>query len=262
MCHSLLFFSQYRKVPNKATRRCTLPTKLCMVNAMVFPVVMYRCESWTIKAEKVKVKVTQSCLIMQAEHQRTDAFGLWCWRRLESPLDCKIKAVNPTGSQFWIFIGRTDAETKVPILRTPRTKRRLIGKDPDGGKHWRQEEKRTTEDKMIGWCHWFNGYEWEQTPGDSEGQGSLACFSPWGRKESDTTEQQLRTTTRVHELKELESRRTSHRRKKSPPLWVLLFMRKKKKKSQQESWNFQWGPFFFFFFWPSQATDLSNNPQV
>ena len=140
---------------------------------MVFPVVIYVCESWPIK---------------KAECQRIDAFELWCWRRFESPLDCKeIKPVKPKGNQSWIFIERTDAEAEVPILWPPDAKNWLIGKVPNTGKDWRQEEKRTTEDDMIGWHHWLNGHEFEQTLGDGEGQGSLACCRPWGCKELDTT---------------------------------------------------------------------------
>ena len=108
---------------------------------------------------------------------------------LESPLDCKeIKLVNPKGNQSWIFIGRTDAEAEAPILWSPDARSWLIGKNPDAGKDWRQEEKGMTEDEMVGWHHWLKGHESEQALGDGEGQGSLACFSPWGRKESDTTE--------------------------------------------------------------------------
>ena len=88
-----------------------------------------------------------------------------------------------------IFIGRTDAGAEAPILWPPDGNSQLIGKDPDAVKDWGQEEKRVTEDEMVGWHHWLNGHEFEQTPGDSEGQGSLACCSPWGCKESDMTEQ-------------------------------------------------------------------------
>ena len=97
------------------------------------------------------------------------------------PLDSKeIKPVDPKGNQSWIVTGRTDAEA--PILWPPDAKSWFIGEDPDAGKNWRQEEKGTTEDEMVGWHHWFNGHELEQTLGDSEGQGSLACCSPWGRR--------------------------------------------------------------------------------
>ena len=102
-------------------------------------------------------------------------------------LDYKeIKPVHPKGNQSWIFIGRTDAET--PILWPPDVKNWLIGKDPDAGKDWGQE-KGMTEDETVGWHHRLGGHEFEQAPGAGEGQGSLACCSPWGRKESDTTEQ-------------------------------------------------------------------------
>ena len=104
-------------------------------------------------------------------------------RTLESPLDSKIKPVNPKGNQPWIFIGRTDAEAL--ILWTPDAKSQLSGKDPDAWKDWGQEEKGVTEDEMVGWHHWLNGREFEQTAGDSELPGSLACCSPWGRKELD-----------------------------------------------------------------------------
>ena len=95
---------------------------------------------------------------------------------LESPLDCKeIKPINPKWNQSWIFIGRTDAEAEAPILWLPDAKNKLIGKDPNSGKDWRQEEKGTTEDEMVRWHHWLNGHEFEQTLGDSKGQGSLVC---------------------------------------------------------------------------------------
>ena len=109
-------------------------------------------------------------------------------KTLESPLDCKeIQPVDPKGYQSWVFIGRTDAEAETPLLWAPDVKNWLIRKDPDAGKDWGQEEKGATEDEMVGWHHWLNGHEFEQTLGDSEGQGSLVCCSPWGRKESDTT---------------------------------------------------------------------------
>ena len=107
-------------------------------------------------------------------------------KTLESPLACKeIKPVNPKGNQSWIFVRRTDAEVEAPILWLLDVKSQLIRKDPDAGKDWRQEEKGTTEDKMVGWHHWLNGHEFEQTLGGSEVQWSLACCSLWGHKESD-----------------------------------------------------------------------------
>ena len=108
---------------------------------------------------------------------------------LESPLDSKgIQPVHPKGNQPWIFIGRTDAKAETPVLRPPDVKNWLIWKDPDAGKDWRQEEKGTTEDEMVGWHHQVEGHEFEQAPGVGDGQGGLACCSPWGLKESDTTE--------------------------------------------------------------------------
>ena len=101
-------------------------------------------------------------------------------KTLENPLDCKeIKSVHPKGNQSWIFIGRTDVEAEALILWPPDRKSWLIGKDPDIRKDWRQEEKGMTEDEMVGWHHWLNRHEFEQTPGDTEGQGSLVC---WGHR--------------------------------------------------------------------------------
>ena len=154
----------------------TLPTKVCLVKAMVFPVVMYGCESWTIK---------------KAECWRIDAFELWCWRRLlRVPWTAKrsnqsvLKEISPEYSLeglmlklklqcFGYLMWRTDSGS---------------GKDPDPGKDWRQEEKGTTEDEMVVWHHWLDWHEFEQAPGIGDGQGSLACCSPWGLKELDMTE--------------------------------------------------------------------------
>ena len=91
-------------------------------------------------------------------------------------------------NKSWIFIGRTDAEADAPILWPPDARHWLIGKDPDSGKDWRQEEKGTTEDEMVGWHHRLNGHEFEKTPGIGDGQGGLACCSPWGQKDLDMTE--------------------------------------------------------------------------
>ena len=118
------------------SRDITLPTKVCLVKAVVFPVVMYGRESWTVK---------------KAEHRRIDAFELWCWRRLVSPLDCKeIQPVHPKGDWSLVFIGRTDAEAETPILWPPDAKSWLIWKDPNAGKDWGKEDKGTTEDEMVG----------------------------------------------------------------------------------------------------------------
>ena len=109
-------------------------------------------------------------------------------KTLESPLACKeIQPVHPKGNQSRIFIGGTDVEAEAPIVWPPDMKSWLTGKDPDAGKDWKQEEKGTTEDEMPSVMP-SNRHEFEQTPGDCEGQGSLACCNPWGRKESDTTE--------------------------------------------------------------------------
>jgi len=127
----------------------------------------------------------------------TESWALrnWCFwnvvleKTLESPLECKeIQPVNPKGNQSWIFIGRTDAEAETPILWPPDAKNWLIQKDPDAGKDWRQEEKGMAEDEMVGWHHQLDGHEFEQAPGVCDAQGSLACCSPWGHKESDMTE--------------------------------------------------------------------------
>ena len=102
-------------------------------------------------------------------------------KTLESPLDFKeIKPVNPKGNQFWILIGKTDAEAEAPILWPPDAKNQLIGKDSDAGKDWRQEEKGTIEDEMVGWHHQLDGREFECALGVGDGQGGLACCSPPG----------------------------------------------------------------------------------
>ena len=107
---------------------------------------------------------------------------------LESPLDSKeMKPVNLKGKQHRIFIGRTDAEVNALILWPHDVKSWLIGKDSESGKDWGQEEKRATEDEMVGWHHWLNGHKFEQTLRESEGQRSMACCRPCGSKESDTT---------------------------------------------------------------------------
>ena len=131
----------------------------------------------------------------ELDHKESWVWKNWCFwtvmleKTLENPLDCKgIKPVHPKGNQSWIFIGRTNAETETPILWPPDAKNWLIGKDSTAEKEWRQEEKGTTEDEMVGWHHWLDRHESEQVLGVGDGQGSLACCSPWGHKEWDTTE--------------------------------------------------------------------------
>ena len=117
-----------------------------------------------------------------------------CWtvvleKTLESPLDCKeIQPVHPKGNQSWIVTGRTDVEVETLILWPPDAKSWLTGKDPDAGKDWRQEEKGTTEDELVGWHHRLNGHGFGWTLGAGDGQGGLSCCSPWACKESDMTE--------------------------------------------------------------------------
>ena len=133
-------------------RDITLPTKVRLVKAMFFSVVMYGWESWTIK---------------KAEHWRIDAFELWCWRRLlrvfnQGDSGCnEIQPVQPKGDQSWVFIGRTDAEAETPILWPPDAKNWLFWKDPDAGKDWRQEEKGPTEGEMVWWHYQLDRYEFE-----------------------------------------------------------------------------------------------------
>ena len=129
----------------------------------------------------------------ELDHKEALVLNNWCFwtvvleNILESPLDYReIKPVNPKGNQPWMFIGRTDGEA--PIFWPPDVKSWLIGEDPDAGEIWGQVEKLPTEGEMVEWHHRLNGHEFEQTPGDSKGQGSLMCCGPWGHKRSDTAE--------------------------------------------------------------------------
>ena len=150
----------------------TVPTKVHLVKAMVFLLAIYECEGWIIK---------------KAECRRIDAFELWCWRRLlRVPCTARrsnqsiLKKISPDYSlEGWMLKLK---------LWPPDAKNWLIGKDPDAGKDWRWEEKGTTEDDMVGWHHRLNGHRFGWTPGVGDGQGGLACCSPWGRKELDTIE--------------------------------------------------------------------------
>jgi len=150
------------------SRDITLPTKVCLVKAVVFLVVMYGCENWTIK---------------MAECWRIEAFELWCWRRLlrvpctasrsnqsilkEINTDYLLEGLMLKLQYFGHMMQKTDSLEKTLIT----------------GKDWRQEEKRATEDEIVRWHHQLDGHEFDQALGDSEGQGSLACYGPWGRKE-------------------------------------------------------------------------------
>ena len=146
------------------------------VKAIVFPVVMYGCESWAIK---------------KAEHQTIDAFELWCWRRLlRVPWTARrsnqsiLKEISPEHSLEGLML-----KLKLQYSGHLNAKSWLIRKDPDAGKDRRQAEKGMTEDEMVGWHHWLNEHEFEQASGVGDGQGRLGCCSPWDHKESDMTEQ-------------------------------------------------------------------------
>ena len=155
-------------------RDMTLPTKVHLVKAMVFPVVMYWCESWTIK---------------KAECRKIDAFGLWCSRRLLRVfLDCKeIQPVHPKGHQSRVFIGRTDVEAETPILWPPDEKSWLM-KRPWCWENWGQEQMGMTVDEMVGWHHLLDGHGFGWTPGVGDGQEGLSWCGSWDCKESDMTE--------------------------------------------------------------------------
>ena len=149
-------------------KQIPLLTRVHIVKAMVFPVAMY---GWEL------------------DHKESWAPKNWCFwtvvleKILEFPLGCKeIKSVHPKGNQSWIFTGRTDAEAETPIFWPTDVKNCLTGKDPDAGKDWRQEEKGTTKDEMVGWHHRLYGCVFEQAPGVGDGQGKLACCSSCGCK--------------------------------------------------------------------------------
>ena len=152
------------------SRDITLPTKIHLVKAMVFPVVMYGCESWTIKS-------TEELMLLNCGIGE-DSWVPWTARRSNQSILY----------QSWVFIGRTDVEAETPIPWQPDAKSWLIWKDSDAGKDWGQE-KGTTEDEMVEWHHWLDGHEFESTLGADDGQGGLVCYGSWGHKELDTTEQ-------------------------------------------------------------------------
>ena len=160
------------------------------------------------KAMTKHIKKQRHHFASKGPYSQSYGFSIWMWeldhkedwspkncclrtvvleKTLVSPLHRKeTKPVNLKENQPWIFIERTDAEAEAPILWPPDAKSQHIRKDPDAGKDWGQEEKRTTEDEMVGRHYWLNGHEFEQTLGDGEGPERLVCGSPWGHKESDT----------------------------------------------------------------------------
>ena len=158
-------------------------------------------EKWTLGQNKWNLNTVQNLVNNKVTmpvsfHKKSWVLKFWWFwtlvleKTLKSPMDCKeIKPVNPKENQSWMFSGRTDAQAEAPILWPPDAKNWLNGKGCDAGKDWWWKEKGTTEDEMVGWHHWLNGHEFKQAPGVSDGQGSLACCSPWGCKELDTTKQ-------------------------------------------------------------------------
>ena len=157
------------------SRDITLPTKIHLVKAMVFPVVMYGCESWTVK---------------KAECWRIDAFELWCWRRLLRVLWTARRSNQSILKENSPGISLEGMMLKLKLQYFGHLMRRVDSLEKtDAGRDWGQKEKGTTEDEMAGWHHWLDGRESEWTPGVGEGQGGLACCDSWGRKELDTTEQ-------------------------------------------------------------------------
>jgi len=157
------------------SRDITLPTKVRLIKAMVFPVVMYGCESWTVK---------------KAERQRIDAFELWCWRRLLRVPWTERRSKQSILKEISLRISLEGMMLKLKLQYLGHLMQRVDSLEKtDAGRDWGQEEKGTTEDEMAGWYHWFNGRESEWTVGVGDGQGGLACCDSWGGKESDTSEQ-------------------------------------------------------------------------
>ena len=150
----------------------------------------------------------------ELDYKESWALKNWCFwtvmldKTLESPLDCKeIQPVHPKGSQSWIFIRRTDVEAETSILWPLDVKNWFIWKDPDVGKDWRWEEKGTTEDEMVALHHWLDGHEFWVSSRSWWWTGSLVCCSPWGRKESDTTERLNRTELNLKDKALCENQR-------------------------------------------------------
>ena len=154
------------------------------------------CWSWESKKDKKIYNFSLHVISLRYRNINSHLYPMnWCFwsvvleKTLEGPLDCKeIQPVHPKGDQSWVFIGRIDVEAETPILLPPHEKSWLVWKDPDAEKDWGQEEKRMTEDEMVGWHHQFNGHEFGWTPGVGDGHGGLVCCGTWGHKELDMTE--------------------------------------------------------------------------
>ena len=164
-------------------------------NVSVFNMLSRLVITFLPRSKRLLISWLQSPSAVILDHKETWIPKNWCFRTvvlektLESPLDSKeFQPVSPKGNQPWLFIGRTEAEAEIPMLWPPDAKNWLIGKHPDAGKDWRWRENGMTEDEMVGWHHWLNGNEFEEALGVGDGQGSLACCSPWGHKESEMTE--------------------------------------------------------------------------
>ena len=149
----------------------------------------------------------------------TQETWVWSLGREDPP---EKEMATHSNTLAWKILARTDAEGETPILWPPDAKSWLIWKDPDAGKDWRREEKGSAEDEMVGWHHWPDGHEFKQAPGIGDGQGSLACCSPWGRKESDTTEQ-LNWTDYI---KQINNRALLYSRGNSTEYSVMTYMGK------------------------------------
>ena len=178
------------------SRDTTLPTKVRLVKAMVFPAVMYGCESWTVK---------------KAEHWRTDASELWCWRRLlRVPWTARrsnqsiLKEISPGISLDGMIL-----KLKLQYFGHLMWRVDSFGKDSDAGRDWGQEEKGTMEDEMAGWHRWLHACESQWTPGVGDGQGGLVCCDLWGCKELDTTERLIWSDLNDFKLGTIESHNES-----------------------------------------------------
>ena len=165
------------------------------MNEFLMKMIYPQSKSSQIKSSLVKAFSSSHIWMWALDYKESWVPKNWCFwtvvleKTLESPLDCKeIQLVHPKGNQSRIFIGRTDAEAETPILWPPDANNWLIGKDPDAGQDWRQEEKGTTEDEMVGWHPRLDAHEFEETPGVGDGQGGLVCCSSSGHKESDMTD--------------------------------------------------------------------------